>query len=106
MLPDLSLSPQVALGSHVLNAIFSRPMHAQSQQKKYSPFFNTTEDQFLAEFNVRDTRLISFLTSPISTSGYRFSKCLFHLPCSVAKSNTEVNTISKRLSEQCPLITI
>lgn len=49
MLPDLSLSPQDALGSYVLNVIFSRPMHAQSQQKKHSPFFNTTEDQFLAE---------------------------------------------------------
>lgn len=49
MFSDLSLSPQDALGFYFLNVIFSRSVCAQSQQKKYNPFSNTTKEPFLAE---------------------------------------------------------
>lgn len=49
MFPDLSLSHQDALGSYVLNVIFSRLMLVQSQQNKCNPFPNTTKDQLLTE---------------------------------------------------------
>lgn len=49
MFPDLSLSHQDALGSYVLNVIFSRLTLVQSQQNKCNPFPNTTKDQLLTE---------------------------------------------------------